>query len=335
MKSSTQGLLFGALGVLIFSFSLPATRLAVPVLGGWSVGFGRAVIAGLLSLALLVIRREPLPTRSVWWNLAVVVLGVIVGFPVLSSLALQYIPASHSAVIVGLAPAATALMAVLRGNERPPRIFWLSCGLGIVAVLIFALASGAGQIQREDLLLLGAVVLVGLGYAEGARLARSMGGWRVICWALVLALPFMTVAALISLNGRDLAAVSAKSWLAFSYLSAFSMFLGFFAWYHGLAVGGIARVSQLQLAQPVLTLLWSAILLGESIAPVTVIAALFVVLSVAMTQLVMRRFAVQPGEPIIPQLDAQAATLILLQQAKWVEGEKDTAGRMGKKEKVS
>jgi drug/metabolite transporter (DMT)-like permease len=290
------GLVLGALGVLIFSFSLPATRAAAPELGGYTVGLGRAIIAGVLALIVLAARRERFPGLRYVPGLAIVTLGVIIGFPVLTSLALQSVNASHGAIMIGISPAMTAVMAVLRGGERPPLPFWISCGLGVIAILLFALSEGQGQLQAEDLLLLGAVILVALGYAEGGKLSRELGGWRVICWALVLALPFLTVPVWLSVAGRDLTAVSATAWWGFGYVSVFSMFLGFFAWYAGLGLGGIARVSQVQLVQPILTLVWSSALLGEPIKPLTIVAALLVIVSVALTQWVMRRYRTQTAK---------------------------------------
>jgi drug/metabolite transporter (DMT)-like permease len=285
-----MGLALGALGVLIFSFSLPATRAAAPELGGYTVGLGRAIVAGLLSIILLAVRRERFPGRQYIPSLFIVSLGVIVGFPVLTSLALQRVPASHGAVIIGITPAVTAIMAVLRGGERPPLPFWISCALGLVAILLFTLSEGQGQLQLEDLLLLIAVVLVALGYAEGGKLSRVLGGWRVICWALVISMPFLIIPVVLSVVGRDFSAVSATAWLGFGYVSVFSMFLGFFAWYAGLGLGGIARVGQVQLLQPILTLIWSTGLLHESIKPLTIIAAVLVLVSVALTQWVTRQY---------------------------------------------
>jgi drug/metabolite transporter (DMT)-like permease len=278
------GYLWGLLGVLAFSFTLPATKAAVPELGGTVVGLGRAIVAALLAAALLLALREKPPAREYWGSLVIVALGVVVGFPLLTAFALQHVPAAHGAVVVGLLPALTAVMAVLRGGERPPLAFWLACGAGVVAVLIFAVVQGAGRPQAADLLLLGAVLAAAIGYAEGGRLARELGGWRVICWALLLAAPVLIVPVAFAVMQQGLSA-SPKAWLGFAYVSVVSMFLGFFAWYRGLALGGIARVGQIQLVQPVLTLLWAALFLGEVIDLPTVLAAILVVASVALTRI--------------------------------------------------
>ncbi|CAA9551250.1 MAG: Permease of the drug/metabolite transporter (DMT) superfamily [uncultured Thermomicrobiales bacterium] len=280
-RDDTRGLVFGLLGVLAFSFTLPATRIAAPALGGVVVGLGRAEIAALLAAVLLLIRRELPPPRRCWPGLAIVAGGVVVGFPLLTSFALRQVPAAHGAVVVGLLPAATAIMAVVRAGERPSPSFWGASAAGVGAVLVFAAAQGAGTPQPADLLLLAAVALAGLGYAEGGRLARELGGWRVICWALVLAAPFLLPPAAIAV-ARGGVAGDGRAWAAFAYVSVVSMFLGFFAWYRGLALGGIARVGQVQLIQPVLTLAWAVLLLGETVDLPTLMAALLVVATVAL-----------------------------------------------------
>ncbi len=292
ISQQTEGIVMGSIGVLCFSFTLPATRLADPLLGGVVVGLGRALVAAILALLLLLVRRESLPARRHWPGLAVVALGVVVGFPLFSSLALQSLPASHGAVVTGLLPAVTAVMAVVRAGERPSKLFWGSCLVGVLAVLFFALSQGAGQLHPADLLLLLAVLLGGLGYAEGGRLAREMGGWRVICWALVLMAPFLVLPVLFSLHLHGNPAQPA-AWFGFAYVCIVSMFLGFFAWYRGLAIGGVARTGQLQLLQPVLTLLWASLLLGENITPLMVLASVFVIACAAASQWTRRPRAVQ------------------------------------------
>lgn len=277
------GLLLGALGVLGFSFSLPATRLAVADLDPWFVAFGRAVVAGGLSVALLAITRAPRPTAAQWRALAIVALGVVAGFPLLTSLALHQLPASHGAVVVGMLPAATAVAAVLRAGERPSGAFWLASGAGLVAVVTFALTRGGGALHLADLELLGAVVLCALGYAEGGRLSRELGGARTICWALVLSLPVTTVITAVAL-ARNGAHAGTDAWLGFAYVSVISMFLGFFAWYAGLARGGVAKIGQVQLAQPVLGLTWAALILGEDFGAATIGASVVVLACVVATQ---------------------------------------------------
>jgi drug/metabolite transporter (DMT)-like permease len=277
------GLLLGALGVLGFSFSLPATRLAVEDLDPFLVAFGRAVVAGLLSVIVLAVTRATRPTNQQLKALVVVAIGVVAGFPLFTSLALHHLPASHGAVFVGMLPAATAVAAVLRAGERPTPAFWLASSAGLAAVVVFALSQGGGQLGAPDLELLIAVVLCALGYAEGGRLSRELGGAKTICWALVLSLP-VTIAIAVTALATHGAHASATAWLGFSYVSVISMFLGFFAWYAGLARGGVAKIGQVQLAQPVLSLVWAALILGEHIGAATLGAALIVLAAVVATQ---------------------------------------------------
>jgi drug/metabolite transporter (DMT)-like permease len=273
---------WGALGVLAFSLTFPASEAALPAFGVINVGIGRAVPAALLAAVCLLATRASLPTRAQWRRLALVAAGVVVGFPLCSALALQDTTSAHSAVLVGLLPAATAALAVVRGGERPRWPFWAACGFGMVTVLGFAAVQGAGQIRVADLWLLAAVGCAAVGYAEGGVLARDLGGWQVISWALLLALP-VTIAVTV-LWGEPWHAPDANAWLGLAYVSAVSMFAGFYAWYRGLVQGGIAKISQLQLLQPVLTLIWSALLLAEEITPATATGAILVIAAVAVTQ---------------------------------------------------
>ena len=246
------------------------------------------MVAAALAAALLLVTRQPLPGRRHWARLIVVGSGVIVGFPLFTSLALKELPSVDAAVIVGLLPAATAVMAVLRAGERPTRAFWGACAFGLFAVLLFAASQGAGLVpDRGHLLVLLAVVLCSLGYAEGGALAQEIGGWRVISWSLVIFAPFLApfVAwSVFGAGGAGLDGAGPAAWACFAYVSVVSMFLGFFAWYRGLAEEGVARIGQVQLSQPVLTLLWSALLLGERIGPLTVLCALLVLGGVAVGQ---------------------------------------------------
>jgi len=283
LSPQSRGVALGTLGVLAFSFSLPATRLALRDLDPWVVAFGRAAVAAALAGVLLWATRAPWPNARQWRALAIVAVGVVIGFPLLTSLALHHRTAAHGAVVVGLIPAATAVMAVLRAGERPSGAFWAASAAGAVAVVAFAFVSGAGALGLSDLELLGAVVLVGLGYAEGGALARELGGPRTICWALVLVAPLLVPVAAVRVaqTGFHLHADSA---FGFAYVSCVSMFAGFFAWYAGLARGGVARIGQLQLAQAPLTLLWAGLLLGERVTVGSALTAVLVVGCVAATQ---------------------------------------------------
>jgi drug/metabolite transporter (DMT)-like permease len=284
--SRITGPALATVGMLGFSLSLPATKVAVGGLDPWFVAFGRAVGAAVLAGAYLWLTGAPAPTRAQARRLAVVALGVVVGFPLGTSLALQTQTSAHGAVVVGVLPAMTAALAAARLGERHPARFWLSSAAGLVAALLFIAASGGlrGDVGLADLFLLGAVACCAAGYAEGGALARELGGARTICWALVLASPITVVVAGASVASSDLGGADGGAWLGFGYVTVVSMFLGFIAWYAGLAKGGVARMSQVQLAQPVLTLTWSALLLGERIGPLTVVAAAAVLACVLATQ---------------------------------------------------
>ncbi len=279
----TVGLAFGFLGVLIFSLTLPATRLAVAELDATVVGLGRAVMAAILAALLLKATRQPRPSRQHLPSLVIIAVGVIVGFPLLSAWAMRSLPAAHGAIVIGILPLATAIAGALRTGDRPSFAFWLCSSLGSAVVVLFTIFTGGGSLQMADLALLGAVAAAAIGYAEGGRLFCELGGWQVICWALVLSAPFLAVPVALTIVHQGLHA-SLQSWLGFGYVSVFSMFLGFFAWYHGLAIGGVARVSQIQLLQPFLTLFASALLLHEQVTLLTIGAAFIVVAMVAFSR---------------------------------------------------
>lgn len=281
LDPETIGLFYGFLGVFSFSLTLPATRVAVTGLDPMFVGLGRGVVAGTVAAFVLWLTRQPLPRNKQWIGLAIVAAGVVLGFPLLSAWAMQQLPAAHGAVVLGLLPLATAVAGALRSGDRPSRLFWVASLVGSATVVAFAILSGAGHLQYEDLVLLGAVIAAALGYAEGGKLAQQLGGWQVICWALVIAAPFEAIPTLMAAANQPLSAAP-EAWLGFAYLCLVSQLIGFFAWYHGLAIGGVARVSQMQLLQPFLTIVFSAILLRESITPATVIAAGLVIASVAI-----------------------------------------------------
>lgn len=280
-----RGTLLAGLGVLAFSGSFPATVFAMEGFDPYLVAVGRAAVAAVAAAAFLLVARVPLlPPRSQLRSYGVIVAGVVFGFPLFSGLALYAgASTSHAAVVIGLLPAATAACAVLRAGEWPRALFWVSCGLGAVSITAFTLSMGGGHVTGADLLLVGALLSAAVGYTEGGRLARTTPGWRVISHTLVLAVPLtvpITVALALTTDLRPTAA----SLAGFAYVGLVSMFLGFIPWYAGLAMGGIARAGQTQLAQPLLTLLWAWLLLGELFGPVTIAAALAVLACVALTQ---------------------------------------------------
>lgn len=263
----TRGMLLGFVGVAIFSLTLPFTRLAVAGLDPVFVAMGRAVAAAVLALCWLRWKRAALPTRQQLPTLLAVTAGCVIGFPLLTSLAMRTLPASHGAVLVGILPLATALFSALRGHERPSAGFWSMAAAGSALVVGFALRQSAGCLHAADLAIFAAVALAAMGYAEGGRLSRSMGGEQVIGWALVLSLPLAapTTLWLLWRHWEHIAAAPASAWLGFGYVSVFSMFIGFFFWYRGMALGGVARVGQVQLAQPGLSLVAAAVVLNETL----------------------------------------------------------------------
>ena len=264
-ENTTSGWLNGLIGVVIFSGSLPATRVAVLEFEPVFLTVARATIAGVLALCLLWLFKEKRPARSQLLPLVIVAMGVVVGFPLLTALALQYVTSAHSIVFVGLLPLATAVFGVLRGGERPRPVFWFFSVLGSLLVVGFAVSQGLTASPEGDLLMLAAILACGLGYAEGAKLSRTLGGWQVISWALVLSLPVM---ALLTwwLTPVSFSGISAPAWFSLGYVSLFSMLIGFVFWYRGLAQGGIAAVGQLQLLQPFFGLALAATLLHEQVS---------------------------------------------------------------------
>lgn len=285
LSSGRDGLLWGLLGVGAFSFTVPFTRIAVES-GGMSplfIGSARAVIAALLAAAAIALTRQRLPRGSQWARLAVVAGGIVVGFPLLTSFALTTAPASHGAVVIALLPAATAVMVVIRTKERPPLLFWIMATIGAIAAVVFAglQGDGLGGLHQSDLLLFAAVVAAAIGYAEGGLLARELGAWQTVSWALVLSSPLMAILTALSVADHPPTG-SLTEWAAFSYLAVVSMFLGFFAWYRGLAIGPMAQVSQVQLAQPVMTICWAALLLREQLTWATVLGGVAVILCAAV-----------------------------------------------------
>ena len=286
-QPANRGLLLGLLGVTIFALTLPMTRLAVgtveaPQMSGVFVALGRAVVAALLSIGFLIATRAPLPRREDLLPLAITAAGVVFGFPLFTSVAMRYVEAVHASVIVGVLPLATAAVGALLHRQRPSAGFWICAALGSALVVGFAvLRSGSAglNIHPADALLLAAMLCAAVGYGFGARLSQRMRAEHVICWALVMALPLTLPLAAFT---HPQAALPASAWWGFAYTAVFSMWLGFFAWYRGLALGGTVRVSQVQLVQPFLGMLFAVPLLGERLDAVTlgfaaaVIATVFV-----------------------------------------------------------
>ena len=280
MRRTTGGWGSGLVGVIIFSASLPATRVAVGSFTPLFLTSARAVIAASLGAALLGALRQARPGPRDLGSLAVVAAGVVIGFPLLTALALQHITSAHAIVFIGILPLATAFFAVLRGGERPRPAFWLFSGIGGLSVAGFAMTQSDGASLTGDLMMAAAILLCGLGYAEGATLSRRLGGWQVISWALVLAFPVMAAIALATLPPAW-GGIGWAAWAGLAYVSLFSMLIGFVFWYRGLALGGIAGVGQLQLLQPFFGLALAGLILQEPVAWTMVAVTALVVLCVA------------------------------------------------------
>ena len=275
------GLLLGLAGVLAFSLTLPMTRVAVAELDASLVAFGRMAIAGLVAAAWLLGTRTRVPARAQWAPLAWASLGIVFGFPLLSSMAMRTMPASHGAIVNGLLPFTTALFAAALYRDRQGARFWICAAIGSAIVIAFALRAGNARLAAGDLWMLGAVALGALGYVVGARLAAAIGGIDVILWALVIGLPLSLPLAAWLAFSTPLSA-SAPAWGGFLYVTLVSQLIGFFAWYNGLALGGIARVGQVQLLQVFFTIAFAALLFGEAVDPITWLAAAAVVVSIAV-----------------------------------------------------
>ncbi len=296
-----RGLLLGLIGVTIFGLTLPATRVAVAELDPIFVGLGRAVVAAIPAALALALAKAPIPSRNQFISIALMSLGIVLGFPLLATIAMQSAPASHGGVILAMLPLATAMAGALVAGERPSLGFWLTGIAGAGAVAGYALLSAyyaattgalsstspaeaiaaSAALQWADLLLVAAVISAAMGYAIGGKLSRALGGWQVICWALVISAPFM-LGVVVLLSGPINWHASPQAWAGFGYVAIFSMFLGFFFWNQGLALGGIAKVGQVQLLQPFVTLIASAVLLSEVIGRLEIIFVILVVALVAL-----------------------------------------------------
>ena len=261
------GVLWGLLGILTFSFTLPFTRIAVATINPFFMTTGRAALAALFALIVFAVVRPQRPNKNQVIRLIIVAAGVVIGFPLFTSLALQSVPSAHGTVVIALLPAVTALFVVIRTGERPSFLFWGASIAGAIAVIAFlALSNGFSGFSLPDIFLVLAVISAAIGYTEGGLLSRELGSWQTICWALIISLPVMAPLTAVNLIIAPLSDVPI-AWLCFLYTALFSMFLGFFAWYRGLAIGPMTSVSQVQLSQPVFTLMWSTLILGEVLTP--------------------------------------------------------------------
>ena len=283
MNNESKGMWLGFFGIAIFSLTLPATRFITPYFDPIFIGLGRASVAAVIAAIILFIFKQPRPNKQQIKGLAIIALGVVIGFPVLTSWAMETVDASHAGVVIAILPLFTALFGALISGERPSIRFWIIGFIGAAIVTSYALLQGNLSLQNGDLLLLAGSLLGALGYAVGGQLSQQLGGWQVICWVLVLSFPFIIIPTLLA-QPDNLAAIPTNVWLSFAYLALMSQLFGFFLWYKGLAIGGIARVSQVQLSQPFLTIVASIILLGESFDLTTVIFAIAIVLVIAISR---------------------------------------------------
>ena len=295
MKSDTKGMLIGFGGIVIFSLTLPVSKIAVQVLDPYFIVFGRAALAGLIALSYLIAIRAPLPARATLPGFTLIALGAVFGFPLFITIAMMQGPSSNGAVILGILPLVTTVLGAIRFKERPSVGFWLSSVMGTMLVLLYALMQGAGQLSYFDGLLMIACVCAAVAYVEGAKLSARMKPKIVISWALVFSLPISLCFSALSYQSDYLDA-GLDIWLCFAYLGIFSMFVGFFFWYEGLRIGGIARVSQVQLLQPFCTLIASSMLLGESLTLLNLVFAALVV----STVMVGKRMLIKTPEPTPP-----------------------------------
>src|SRR5689334_4989886 len=276
------GLLLGLVGMVIFGGTLPATRLAVSAIDPIALTALRAAIAGICSLALLIALRRPLPPRALWPQLVIAMLCVTILFPLFITFGMRTVDASHGGVVLGVLPIATALVAVAITHERPQPLFWIASLAGAALVIAFSLRQGGGAFSTGDLLLFAAVAVSAIGYAFSGRLTSHMPGWEVISWVLVIALPLSIPATALTMPA-DISHIALKPWLGLLYVALFSQWIGFFAWNAGLAIGGIARVSQVQLLQPFVTFALASFFNGETITLQILLFAAAVVVTVAIS----------------------------------------------------
>ena len=282
MSDESKGMFLGLVGVVSFGLTLPATRFIIPYFEPVFIGLGRAVIASFVAALLLIATKQTRPSRNQFYQLLGVASGVVVGFPILSAWAMQTVPASHGGVVLGVLPLATAIVGSVISNEKPSVAFWI-CGIvGSVVVIAYSLLQGVGEFQTGDFFLLGAIVSAATGYALGGKLSKEIGGWQVICWALVISFPFIIVPAWLEAPQDAFGSLPLNVILSFLYLSLVSQLFGFFFWNKGLALGGVARVSQTQLLQPIVTLVASALLINETINVQTIVFATLVIVTVAI-----------------------------------------------------
>lgn len=274
-----RGMLIGFIGIVCFSLTLPATSIAVPYFGETIVGMGRTVIAAIIVSIIFIIKKESLPNKKQMKSLGIVAVGAVLAFPLLTTFAMKSLPVSHGAIELALLPLATAGFALWRGGERPSKRYWIASIIGSIAVLLYAVYLGLGQLQNGDVALIVAVLILGLSYAEGGKLSKELGSWQVIAWAILIGAPFFIFPVALSIS-VDMLQAPIEAWISLFYLAVVSQFLAYVAWYGGMSLGGIARVGQIQYLQPFLMIGFSVLFLGESITWLTIVLAVVVVICV-------------------------------------------------------
>lgn len=279
MKLETKGMFVGLVGIVIFALTVPMSKLAVDVFSPTFVSFGRATLAGCAGLLYILWLKAPLPPWKTIKKILVIIGGIVIGFPYLMTLAMSKGSSSHAGIILGFMPMMTTIVGVIRFKERPSKGFWIASFIGTALVLIYALIQGAGQLSMMDFLLLLAAIFSAIGYAQGGDLSREISPKLVISWAVVLSLPFNGLITFLAFQEEYLY-VDIHYWCAFLFLGLFSMYIGFFFWYAGLSMGGISRVSQVQLLQPFFTLIFANLFLSEKLTAINFIFAALVVLSI-------------------------------------------------------
>ncbi|MEK4385576.1 DMT family transporter [Solibacillus sp. FSL W7-1464] len=274
-----KGMLLGFIGIICFSFTLPATSIAVSYFGETIVGLGRTVIAAIIVGTVFIVKKQSLPSKRHIKSLLIVAVGAVLAFPLLTTYAMKSLPVSHGAIELALLPLATAGFAMWRGGERPSKRYWIASAAAAITVIIYAIYLGLGQLHKGDFALIAAVILLGLSYAEGGKLSKELGSWQVIAWAILIGAPFFVIPVGLGLSNGMLQA-PIKAWVSLFYLGIVSQCLAYVAWYGGMSLGGIARVGQIQYLQPFLMIGFSVLFLGESITWITIILAIIVVLCV-------------------------------------------------------
>ncbi len=278
-----KGMLLGFMGVVVFSLTLPVTRFIIPYFDPVFIGLGRSVVAAIVAAIILLAFKQSFPTKNQLKWLLLTAIGIIVGFPVLTAFAMQTVPASHGSVVIGLLPLLTAVIGTFISNERPTVGFWIAATIGALLVVVYSLLQGGMQLHVGDLYLIAASILGAMGYAFGAKIAKEIGGWQVICWVNVIGFPFSLIGAALVMPD-NFAEIPTTAWTGFLYLALASQLFGFFLWYKGLAMGGIARVSQTQLLQSFLSIIAAIVILGEKVELNTYLFALAVVVAIAVTR---------------------------------------------------